>query len=240
MRGDVAEELLQLKLKRQKAYKNLRGLGHALECLGIDLYAKFSLPSCSIRPMKANEVRYLDNEGRYWIIDDAGSAKPELPVVPLSKVPLLLATMDQGSIGSAAMQFMAKSMTCMMIPDPYHRIWNDLKGAMRQALGCPWRVMLEMSVIFDLAYGPFLSSAFQSKRQDLSVQVLQTEAWHGETFQRYKGLICKERGCLEPVDEEGLAMLWASLGDEPWLHQKGPKSKLSRWWSWFQCAQFFV
>ena len=51
--------------------------------------------------------------------------------------------------------------------DPYHRAWNDLKLAMQNSKPNAWRAVLELTLVCNLNYGPYSSSAwFWRKRQD--------------------------------------------------------------------------
>ena len=123
------------------------------------------------------------------------AAIPELPDEILnadwSKIPMLLLSLDQASTGWGACHFLASPMTDpgMSRParahkrivirrqgggmnllldftfDPYHRSWNDWKWAIKHALGNLASSVLQMTVVYNHNYQPYLNGSNLAKKR---------------------------------------------------------------------------
>jgi len=67
--------------------------------------------------------------------------QPELPPDLGMAQRCMVHWVDQGSIGGAALQYLIhKERYCMLqLPDPNHRVWNDVKAACSSAMLPLWR-----------------------------------------------------------------------------------------------------
>jgi hypothetical protein len=149
--------------------------------------------------------------------------------------------LDQGSAGWAAGQYLqhGHKLCVRVFGDPYHRIWNDVRGAARQSRGAAWRTMLEMTLVFNLNTGPFGSGAWAATKRQLQQRFLEQEGPGSPVFGQFASSIAKDRGEPDPVSDGDYARLWAAVGSLATFAKQGPLVKLMRWFSFFESARFY-
>jgi len=104
----LAGLMQERRLKRLAAYGELRAVDSALRSLGLGMETFKTPPSIICRPLKAEEIRVkCPITGRFKICSTStGEWVDQVPqTVDLSELPLLVAWMDQGSVGTAAMHY---------------------------------------------------------------------------------------------------------------------------------------
>ncbi|CAK9040471.1 Uncharacterized protein SCF082_LOCUS29971 [Durusdinium trenchii] len=248
MLSEVSEELLPLarqsKLKRIEGFKELRGVSAALNGVGLSLM-DFAVPEgLVLRPLKKGEYRIpAEKEGYFLIFDSAtNSLVPEIPDgISLGRVPALVSVSDQGPINLSALNFLQYSQEALLISvqfDPFHRGWNDLKNALKRAECKAWKVVLQLTLVANLPYGPFGTSAWYYKKRAKVEEFLGTRDIHAECWQTYQHLIALEKRIQEPRTEEDQWKLFHSLRTMPSVVEKGPLIKLMRWFSFFESMCF--
>ena len=248
MLGDIDETLLPLarqsKLKRVTGYNELRALSASLRTLGLSLL-DFKIPDgLFARPLAASEFRLQGPDGRWWVHDEvAGTTVPEIPASlrnQLDRVPLLVSVSDQGPVNTAALNFLQFGspvlIDCQL--DTFHRAWNDIKLALKRSAYKAWRVVLLLTVVANLPYGPFNSSQFFFRKKAKLEEFLATRTADCDTWHRYVALISKEQRVVEPRTKDGNETMFASLRDMPSFQSKGPLVRLLRWFSFFESMNF--
>ena len=231
------------KLKRVEGFKEIKGLHCALEGIGLSLSHFKVPPGLCCRPLKASELRVKGQDGLWYIYDeDTESFVAEVPAdLDLGSVPCLLSISDQGPNVLAALNFLTYSQEALMLWasfDPYHRAWNDLKAALRKSMCGGWRTVLELTLVANLSYGPFGSSAWFFKKKSKLEDFLSTCDSNSIQWQQYQHLICQERRIDEPSDPLAAEDLFSTLKTMEAFHQKGPLIKLMRWFSFFESMAF--
>ena len=231
-------------LTRLDGYKELKGLSCALESsIGVTLM-NFKVPTGLIcRPLTREEFRVLDDNGRPWILREGAEPVPQVPDnIHLANIPCLISISDQGPTNLAGMIFLMYSKQALMflaIFDPFHRAWNDLKNAMkRTSWGC-WRVVLEMTLVANLNYGPFGTSGWHWKKKARLEEFMATHDCNSEVWQKYQHLVCQERRIAEPASYHESQDLFQSLHVLDSFSTKGPLIKLMRWFSFFESMVFY-
>ena len=245
--GDLDESLKEdgrkSRLKRVEGYVEIRALSNSLKSLGLTL-ADFNVPlGLQLRPLKPNEVR-MEREGRWYIVNqEEGIALPQIPDgMQLGKLPLLVSISDQGPSNMAALNFLQYSdsaIMCCCLYDVFHRAWNDIKLAARKATARPWKTMLEMTVVYNLPYGPFGSGTWFGRKQDCLKDFLAQHSAASDIFQEHLPGICRELNIPEPQNMAQQQDLFDSLGKMKSFAEKGPLVKLMRWFSFFESAAFY-
>ncbi len=96
----------------------------------------------------------------------------------MGPLPMLLLTSDQDGAGWAAAHFLAAPWTghghgglnllVDFVPDPFHRSWNDFKYALRHASGGLVASQIQLTVIYNTNYQPFLNAANMGKKRELA------------------------------------------------------------------------
>eukprot|EP00438_Fugacium_kawagutii_P012976 Skav229746 [mRNA] locus=scaffold1287:489257:493660:+ [translate_table: standard] len=234
----------QKKLSRVEGFREIRGLSAALRSIGSSL-VDFEVPAGLLcRPLKADEIRLKGNDGKYYIVSTStAETVPEVPpTINLADLPCLVSISDQGPNNQAALNFLAYSKGALLMwPqfDPFHRTWNDLKLAFKRSACKAWKHVLQLTLVANLNFGPFGSSAWFYKKRARLQEYVDTRNINSESFQKYCHLIAQERRMPEPRSSEEAQLLFDSLMGMNNCLNKGPLIKLMRWFSWFESMQFY-
>lgn len=75
-------------------------------------------------------------------------------------LPLLSVCIDQGSVGFSSMHYLLFGLqaNCVLVSDPNHRSWNDLKHSIKQS-GL-WECAVAPGVAMNVGFGPFEGQAW--------------------------------------------------------------------------------
>ena len=65
-------------------------------------------------------------------------------------------------------------------------------------------MILELTLLFNINYGPFGSGAWFDKKKVQLDEFMANRSAFTEPFKSYLPLICKERGIPEPTTQEGV------------------------------------
>ena len=195
------------------------------------------------RPLSAHELRIQGPDGRWWVWDgNKGTASPEIPAtMNLTQVPMLVSMSDQGPVNTAALNFLQYSSQAIMLHaqwDCFHRAWNDIKLACKKSSCRAWKVVLQLTLVANLAYGPFGTSQFFYKKVAKMQEFLATRSVDCTAWLKYVHLICREQRREEPRTKEDMQALFQSLQRMSAFQEKGPLIKLMRWFSWFESMCF--
>ena len=249
MYSELEPELVPLarerKLTRIEGYKEIKGLSSALGSINLSL-ADFCKPaSLFCRPLRPGEYRIPGDGGQFLIYDDnSNTTVPEIPQdMDIGDLPVLVSISDQGPniVGACAcLQYHPEhSLLFLALFDPFHRAWNDLKLSLKRTSCGAWRHVLELTLVCNLNYGPYGSSAWFFKKKSRLVDFLATESAFSGIFQKFQHDICKERRMREPASYEESQNLFDSLEMMDSFNKKGPLIKLMRWFSWFETMEFY-
>lgn len=232
------------KLCRLEGFKELKGLSSALESIGMSI-ADFQVPEGLVcRPLKPNELRLTGPDGAHYIhCEDTGTVVPEVPPgLDLGSIPCLISVSDQGPNVVAGTNFLMYSKdACLFLAqyDPYHRCWNDLKTALKRSICKAWNVVLELTLVANLNYGPFGSSTWHFKKKAKLEDFVTTKDIHHPLWQKYQHLISRERRLPEPATLNESFALFDTIKTLESFERKGPLIKLMRWFSWFESMAFY-
>ena len=227
------------KLGTIEGYAEMNAVSHALQAVGARL-SDFKIPkSVLARPLQDGEAR-VHVQGRWFVVNRDGDAEPEHPEnFNFAGLPTLITYSDQGTSNTSALNFLCLGGTQLCIHtcyDPFHRGWNDVKLSCRRASHYPWKVLLQMVLLYNLNYSPWGSGAWFFRKQDLMENFMQTRGPSDAWFQSYISKICRERRIEEPTCPEEERELFMSLPYMKNFQRKGPCIKLLRWMSFFEVA----
>ena len=247
MMSDLEQGLLPLarsrKLTRLDGFKELKGLSSSLRGIGIDII-DFKVPEGLLcRPLEAGEYRLVGPTGSVYVhFEETGALVPQVPAhLDLGALPCLLSVSDQGPNNTASLNYCMYSKQALLFWsswDPFHRAWNDIKNAFKKTQCRAWRVVLELSLVANMNYGPFGSSSWFYKKRAKLEQLLLTTTVGSAHWQQFQHLIAMERKQQEPsTGEEAQSLLDSMASLESFLN-KGPLIKLMRWFSFFESMLF--
>ena len=135
---------------------------------------------------------------------------------------------DQGSVGSAALSFCINHLGYHMLalPDPNHRVWNAVKMATQKSKAFFWKTIAQLTLVFNLNYGPFGSSRwFSEKKRFFSSEWAAEVTEHDARFRLYAPAIAQDLGWPEPTTEaDQRSILQRRAGNEE-LCAERPTSK---------------
>ena len=240
---DLGDAMLRLsaqgKLERVAAFRQLQALSHmSFQVTGRNLW-DYTAPGLQLRPVALGEVRILRSQGgrqRAFLVNVADKQLTAVLGEGLEEFPLLVAGLDQGSVGAAGMAFAEYQMQAMVWTnfDKFHRLVRDMKLSFKYAArGLFLKTQIFTSFIWSLNYKPFNSGAFFTKKQQLLEVFLGTESVESQHFQRHWENIAFDLG----LDTNDAHDVWRRLADTPTFSRKGALPKLGRWFSWNGVAE---
>lgn len=149
---------------------------------------------------------------------------------------------DQGSVGNAGFAYLEQVMKLVTVsfPDWYHRMWNDVKMAMKRTgggSGIVWRTTLQLILVRNISYQPFGSGEWFHELQQALVDYLATRDASDPSFQEALPHLAQRWGlpCRGSADE---AAIFDHLADVATFSKKGPCIKLKRFMSIFEGFHF--
>ncbi len=244
----LAAAVLRRKFERWAAYKEVRALSSQISLVtnGHMTVDSFRLPdSVTARRVRTGEARVLTATNIAIICTMVGGlvvgSLAEMPANLDGIVfPLLVLTLDQGSIGGSWAHFAVGHLQLMLSPrwDAFHRDVNDLKLACLHSCRSVFRrVMLLSTYVFNMSYGPFgKGQFFHEKKEMLSLYVAEHTA-HSHHFRMYADLHAASNGYSLSGDAAYRA-LFDSLPELVTFSSKGPLTKLMRWFAWWNNFHF--
>ena len=156
---------------------------------------------------------------------------------PMGDKSMLLLTIDQGSIGMAALWFMM-SVHMRMFPlfDLCHRCHNDALNAVKEA-GMHTSLLLTI-IIFNLSYGPFKGQSFWEQQCDGAKELVGRCSQDDPLVLHYLPFILQEKGLVDDGSYT-VESIKEDLATATWLSVKGPRVAMSRWFTWRKAMRFW-
>lgn len=145
--------------------------------------------------------------------------------------PTLVSAEDQGSQNFCVSWFLTYHLGCsyVYLPDPHHRVANDLRGALRS---CHlWGMILKTTLAANFVWGPWQGCGFWNQLQDIVEDFGDLMAAQPALWESYWPRIAADLG-LETGDAAAKAELPAHLRQLGLLRSKGTKVGQCRWFSW--------
>ena len=181
--------------------------------------------------------------GQFFIEDQRKEQRfPQVPAgLKLNQLPLLISVSDQGPINVAGLDFVQYKLSALVLPmwDSYHRSWNDCKDSLKKSKGQLWKTLLQYALFYNVNYGPANTGGWWARKKSKLAEFLERKSWNEEPFLSYLPFICMETGQPEPVTEEQRHKVFSNLANMRSITSKGPVTKLMRWYSFFQSADFY-
>ena len=228
-----------------KGYDVLRRLSHALTMGAGRPLEDFKCP-VRFEPLTAQLVRYWSSrQQRYMrrarnapaLADGTVEEEPELPdaVRDAAQVPLLITVSDQAQWQWSAMQFLShpEGMRFMHIfrVDPFHRGWNNFKAACRAAHGHLLHTVIQMTVAFNVNYGPWLNAAFMGEKREALMEYRLDQA-DKEAWTRLVDSVAADSRAAPPGSvEEQERLFEGTVLRSPSFLKQGPDVKTCPWHS---------
>ena len=153
----------------------------------------------------------------------------------LLSLPLLVLHFDEGSPNQALycwMQYQAR-LRVIGVRDIYHREWNDVTLALRQA-GL-WRYVVLSSILFNLPYGPWNGGAWFGKLCESARDLAARDGTGGALFKALYPFACRDAG-EEATYGSHMSRMVKEMADAAAFKRKGTRAALRRWFSWMQAA----
>eukprot|EP00974_Lingulodinium_polyedra_P097219 9422080-Lingulodinium_polyedra.AAC.1 len=153
--------------------------------------------------------------------------------------PLLVLSSDQGGGGFQTYWYMLYqcSARVMLLSDPSHRGWNDLKQALVDA-GL-WPFILLFAIVLNLDFGPWDGAAFHQKAAESMGNVMANGGLQHPLLRACKEAILKDQGWWERRHEEHVEVDLQELC----LHCFDAKSQrvaLNRWMNLIHSAKKYL
>ena len=170
---------------RLSGYRLFQALSHQIQLLTdhtLSLHS-FMAPEemqAALEPVPLDVTRVVT---RHFVtlVKKNGGEQSTVSLLSLTKLPLLVVGMDQGSVGMGCAAFLKETGAAMahFYWDPYHRLIRDLKMA---ATNCPPDVKLQLqqgllcgSYMYSLNYKPFSTAGFHDEKKSLLNSFMETE-----------------------------------------------------------------
>lgn len=247
----VDKQILRAKgMKSKKGFKTydwVRCLSHIL-ALVCRTSLSFFVCLEQLGQLRPGEYRYYSVSRGRWVWKDkmTGETRPELPdsLLQFQLTPVLLLSVDQCSVNWSGAHYMAAvrghNVNVHFVVDEFHRSWNDFKQACRSAYGGFWHTVLQMVLVYNLPYGPWLSAAWMSERQEALDMLLRDGSLKSVAVMPNLEAMSLDCGHSAPVDEEGAAAMFEErVLDSSLLRSKGPYVKMMRFYSYLEAVEHY-
>ena len=152
----------------------------------------------------------------------------------MEKIPTLVLSMDQGSIGSCLTWYciFSRSLRLMPLWDPSHRGWNDLKLATQDA--SLWSSMLVLTIAANCLSCPWNGSKFWQESKEGLEAFLEVASQDDPLFQSMLPGMLQDEGLLHTqTDQEVAADMFEGLRANRCWERRGQKISLGRWFGFF-------
>ena len=153
----------------------------------------------------------------------------------------LTVSLDQGSIGWAATWFLAyyMKMPVVPLPDPHHRMWNDVRLSLQDAQ--LWDTVMLLTCCFNSPFGPWNGGAWHEEAAEAFALFHQQAGPADPLFLHMLPRILQDLGQQDRILEEGIEKtIWDLLLESPVWRQRPPKVALARWFSWMDSAAWHL
>jgi hypothetical protein len=121
--------------------------------------------------------------------------------------------------------------------DPWHDLWNAVKKAAgyKQLLG----VMKLFAVNHSIPHGPWESSSAFAEIRDSALELKAvTKPGDALLASRIRGILL-DKGHFRGVTAASQQEFLDGLEDMPFVRIRGPRSNLTRWWSWMAAQDWY-
>ena len=218
----------QRKLQRLAAHDWLHAIDHQVQALtgwGLSAY----LPE---QPQHEPDQEPDQDPG-------AQPATHPAPVlVPIEKRMLLSISLDQCGIGMCSMMYMIYKRGMRILPffDPFHRQARDTWNAFKEA-GIKTSLLLA-GITYNLSRGPWAGAAWWQQVKEAAKDMMQTVTEDDILVSYFYPRILADKGV--PFGSISVEELLQTISEADWLQVKGPRMNPSRWWSEFDCGDFYI
>lgn len=152
---------------------------------------------------------------------------------------ILSLTIDQGSVGWAASQFLLRheSYNLLLLADPNHRSWNDVCASLK--LSKLWPVVLMSKVLFDTNIGPWDGAKWWEELKEGCVSFVGVAGPDDPLMARYLPGILDDLGLdhTSASFADATQVLLDIMGDVTFLCSKGSRVSMNRWMNWLSKAE---
>ena len=217
----------QQKEQRKSTFHHIRALQGHLKSIGLSLEPFATSDAANCLPPGQGEVRVVMDNRVLLVNPGTKTYKVCLDFSrPQQDYHVLHITSDQGSPQTAMAAFLASArggkLNLISTPDPYHRIWNDIKLALKRTLAYQWSSMLQGVLAFNMAYGPFMSGHHKTQREKLLEFFAHSVSPQDSELVSMAPLLAEFLECAPEQVHSTICKMDAS--------NKGTFAKLSRWW----------
>ena len=242
---ELHEELQALAAKktitRVAGYTELRALAHAMKSASKDLN-NFKLPEDLLwRQLDSNEQRVLEG-GQFWVVKtDSQERALQWPGnFSTQKQCILVSITDQGRVNLGVLGYVVYHLGhCILVAfGKQHRSYNDIKNSLKQA-GL-FKSFLAFALLYNINSAPQGTKVWFLKKQSALKAFIAASNPHCQPCLSYVPLICSERCEKETGHPEQRERLWQELANMRSGQIHGPLTKLMRWYSWWQSAEFYA
>ena len=169
-------------------------------------------------------------------------ALPAFAPTPLRRIPATLTlTLDQSSISWSSTYFLlyAKMLCLIVWNDPYHRMWNDARAAIKEC-GC-WGSIIALLPVLNLAYGPWSGCKWFSEMTDAMLDWARSFSPKDSLWKWICPRLIADRAELSEIGApDKAADLFEEIKSDEMFRVKGPRVTLCRWWNWFDAAVWLL
>ena len=187
--------------------------------------------TCALTVALDNSLRQGTTVGLVVFLQQEGDATTPLP---LRRV--LVLHFDEGSpnLAFAYWALYKAKMRAIAVRDIYHREWNDCSMALKAAN--LWHIVLLLSLVCNLPYGPWDGSGWWSKMLESAKDLAKKDKLGGPLFERLYAGMCEDKAERPTASPAHKRKMFEELLEA--FFKKGPRVALKRWFSFFDGAEF--
>ena len=162
---DYKALLANKEAERTDSFAEMRSLSNAIHSIKPGGLSNFLCPAGLLaRPVGPTEVRIQLEDGSwayYATVQNTCMPECSLSDEELFDISFLISTSDRGPLPTSSMNFVVCKLGALVLqrPDENHQKWGDVKAASQKSRCKIWRTILGSTLVYNLNYGPFGSSA---------------------------------------------------------------------------------
>ena len=164
----------------------------------------------------------------------------QVPRLPLLQNPVLVTYEDQGPVNTCALYFALNKLNISMVhfSDPYHRLWNDVKQAVKKS-GL-WLTVTMTTIAHNCAFGPWDNSKWWHAVKEAAADYFDLADASDPVFRAVLPRIFVDLGIVDCLEQDtAMPEVWERIKASSFLRVHGSRTATCRWFNWNESQEWW-